>query len=108
MGEFQSICRQSDLVEGLGRTFYRDDKAIAIFLIEGQVYAIDDTCPHMGASLSSGFVENGCVTCPWHFWRFRINDGAWAENPKLGIATYPVRIENGEVQVSLDSKKSNE
>jgi nitrite reductase (NADH) small subunit/3-phenylpropionate/trans-cinnamate dioxygenase ferredoxin subunit len=65
------------------------------------VHVIDDTCPHMGASLGSGFVENGNVTCPWHFWRFRLADGAWADNPRMGVACYPVRVEGDDVLVQL-------
>jgi nitrite reductase (NADH) small subunit/3-phenylpropionate/trans-cinnamate dioxygenase ferredoxin subunit len=101
MAEFQTVCRVGDLAEGLGRTFYLGKKPIAVFLVEGKVYAIDDTCPHMGASLGSGFVENGTVTCPWHFWRFRIADGKWADNPRMGVDCYPARIEGDAVQVQL-------
>ena len=56
-------------------------------------------CPHMGASLSGGVIENGVVTCPWHAWRFRLTDGAWADNPRIKIGCYPVRVEGDEVQV---------
>lgn len=101
MAEYQTLCKLSDLAEGLGRTFYVGDLALAAFLIEGKVYVIDDTCPHMGASLGSGFVENGNVTCPWHFWRFRLTDGAWADNPRMGVKNYPARIEGDEVRVQL-------
>ena len=101
MAEFFTVCKVSELAEGLGRTVYVAEKAIALFLVEGQIHAIDDTCPHMGASLGSGFVEGGTVTCPWHFWRFRLRDGAWADNPRLGISCYPVRVVGGDVQVEL-------
>jgi nitrite reductase (NADH) small subunit len=104
---FQTVCRTNDLAEGLGRTFYMGEKAIALFQIDGKHYAIDDTCPHMGASLGSGFVENGTVTCPWHFWRFRLTDGAWADNPKLGIGCYPVRVDGDEVQINLPDAGPN-
>jgi nitrite reductase (NADH) small subunit/3-phenylpropionate/trans-cinnamate dioxygenase ferredoxin subunit len=101
MGEFQTVCRIGDLAEGVGHTVYVGEKAIAIFLFEGNYFAIDDTCPHMGASLGSGFVENGTVTCPWHFWRFQLSDGKWADNPRLGISCYPVRVVGEEVQVQI-------
>src|SRR5262245_16100531 len=104
MPGFRSVCKLTDLAEGFGRTFYLDDRPIAVFLIEGRVFAIDDTCPHMGASLGSGFVENGNVTCPWHFWRFRIKDGTWADNPRMGVACYAVRVECDDVQVQLPAK----
>jgi nitrite reductase (NADH) small subunit/3-phenylpropionate/trans-cinnamate dioxygenase ferredoxin subunit len=74
-------------------------KEVAIFNVNGQFFAIDDTCPHMGASLSSGFVEDGCVTCPWHAWRFRLTDGAWADSPRVKIGSYPVHIVGDEIQL---------
>jgi nitrite reductase (NADH) small subunit/3-phenylpropionate/trans-cinnamate dioxygenase ferredoxin subunit len=102
MPEFQTVCRIGDLAEGVGRTFFVDDQPIAVFLIAGTVFAIDDTCPHMGASLGSGFIDGETVVCPWHFWRFRLTDGRWADNPKLGIGCYSVRVIDGNVQIQMD------
>lgn len=101
MEDYQTVCRVSELAESIGRTVYVKDTPIALFRIDGTIHAIDDTCPHMGASLASGFVENGMVTCPWHFWRFRIADGKWADNPRLGIHCYAVRVVGEEVQVQV-------
>jgi nitrite reductase (NADH) small subunit/3-phenylpropionate/trans-cinnamate dioxygenase ferredoxin subunit len=98
---YQTVCRVSDIAEGMGHTVYAGDKAIALFCVGGKYFAIDDTCPHMGASLGSGFVEGGTVTCPWHFWRFRLSDGTWADNPKLGIGCYAVRVVGEDVQVDI-------
>jgi nitrite reductase (NADH) small subunit len=105
MAEFQTVCTIDDLPEGLGRTFWVDDKPIALFRVNSEVYAIDDTCPHMGASLGSGFVENDTVTCPWHFWRFRLADGKWADNPRLGIGSYPARVVGNDVQIQIITTK---
>ena len=55
----------------------------------------------MGAALSGGHVENGHVHCPWHAWRFRLSDGAWADNSKLKIASYPVVVENKQIMVEM-------
>ena len=101
MAEFQTVCRVGELAEGQGKTVVLGPKLIALFLEQGQYFAIDDVCPHMGASLSGGYVEQGIVTCPWHAWRFRLCDGAWADNlrGKLRIGCYPVRVVGDEVQV---------
>jgi nitrite reductase (NADH) small subunit/3-phenylpropionate/trans-cinnamate dioxygenase ferredoxin subunit len=101
MAEFRTVCRAGDIPEGEGKTLSVGDKIIAVFRDGGQFYAIDDTCLHMGASLSGGYVENGIVTCPWHAWRFRLRDGAWADNPRVSIGCYAVRVEGDEVQVQL-------
>jgi nitrite reductase (NADH) small subunit len=101
MAEFHTVCRVGDVPEGEGRTVEVRNKLIAVFCQGGTYYAIDDVCPHMGASLSGGYVENGIVTCPWHAWRFRLADGAWADSPRIKIGCYPVRVENGVVQVEI-------
>ena len=101
MSEFHTVCKFHDLKTGEGKTVAVGPKLVALFLIDGVVHAIDDTCPHMGASLSGGYVESGIVTCPWHAWRFRLSDGAWADAPRVKIGCYEVRVEGGQVQVRV-------
>jgi nitrite reductase (NADH) small subunit/3-phenylpropionate/trans-cinnamate dioxygenase ferredoxin subunit len=101
MAGFHPVCRVGDLAEGEGRTVEVGNKLIAVFCDHGRLFAIDDVCPHMGASLSGGYVEDGIVTCPWHAWRFRLADGAWADNPRIKIGSYPVRVVGEEVQVQV-------
>jgi nitrite reductase (NADH) small subunit len=101
MAEFKTVCRLGDLREGEGRAVEVDNKLIAVFRDQGSFYAIDDICPHMGASLSDGFVTDGIVTCPWHAWRFRLADGAWADNPRLKTGCYSVRVEGDDIQVLI-------
>lgn len=103
MAEFRTVCQVSDLAEGQGRAFKVQDRLIAVFLHQGQYFAIDDVCPHMGAALSDGYVEEGVVTCPWHAWRFQLCDGAWMDYPKgkTRVGSYPVRVQDGQVQVQM-------
>jgi nitrite reductase (NADH) small subunit len=108
MGDFQTVCRVGDLGEGEALTAEVDGRLIAVFRHQDQFFAIDDVCPHMGASLSGGLVENGVVTCPWHAWRFRLADGAWADYPKIKIGCYPVRVQGDEVQVQVGSTPAEE
>jgi nitrite reductase (NADH) small subunit len=101
MADFQTVCKAADIAEGEGKTVQLGKKLIAVFRADGQFHAIDDVCPHMGASLSGGYLEKGIVTCPWHAWRFRITDGAWADNPRIKIGCYPVRVEGEDVQIQV-------
>ena len=63
-------------------TYTVGERLVAVFLSDGEYHAIDDLCPHMGALLGAGEVCDGVVTCPWHAWRFRVADCAWADNPR--------------------------
>jgi nitrite reductase (NADH) small subunit/3-phenylpropionate/trans-cinnamate dioxygenase ferredoxin subunit len=101
MAEFQTVCRVGDLPTGEARAVEVAGKLIAVFHEGDGYFAIDDVCPHMGASLSGGYVEKGIVTCPWHAWRFRLADGAWADNPRIKIGCFPVRVVGDEIQVQV-------
>ena len=48
---------------------------IALFKLEGKIYALDNACPHMGGPLGEGEIEDEVVTCPWHGWQFDIKNG---------------------------------
>jgi nitrite reductase (NADH) small subunit/3-phenylpropionate/trans-cinnamate dioxygenase ferredoxin subunit len=102
MSTFHTVCKTQDLPEGESKTVVIGKKLIALFHAQGKHFAIDDVCPHMGASLSGGHVEEGIVTCPWHAWRFRLADGAWADNPRVKIGCYPVRIEGEQIQIQIE------
>jgi nitrite reductase (NADH) small subunit/3-phenylpropionate/trans-cinnamate dioxygenase ferredoxin subunit len=99
---WRTVCRVGELADGEGKTVTVGGQLIAVFHVQGQYYAIDDTCPHMGASLSGGYVEDGIVTCAWHAWRFRLRDGVWADNPRIKIGSYDVRVEGEAVQVRVE------
>jgi nitrite reductase (NADH) small subunit/3-phenylpropionate/trans-cinnamate dioxygenase ferredoxin subunit len=101
MAEFHTVAVVGDIPEGQAAAFEINGKLIAVFNVDGQYHAIDDVCPHMGASLAGGEVASGVVTCPWHAWRFRVTDGTWVNNPKLKIGCYPVRVEGNEIQVQV-------
>ena len=107
MGTLHKVCRVGELKDGESGTLAVNRKVIAIFRVGDQYFAIDNMCPHMGAELSGGFVEDGIVTCPWHYWRFRLQDGAWADNPRIKIGCYPVHIVGDEIQVELPDPPSN-
>ena len=102
MSEFITVAKVGAIPEGEGGTFAIGDKLVAVFNRGGTFHAIDDLCPHMGASLGAGQVdEEGAVVCPWHAWRFDICDGTWRDNPRLKIPAYTVRVVGDEIQVQL-------
>lgn len=99
MPQWFDLCQVDSIKDGDAKSFEVNGKAIGVFHTAGEFKAIDDYCPHMGAPLSSGHVEDGIVTCPWHAWRFRLEDGAWADNPRIKIGCYKLQIADGRLQV---------
>jgi len=75
-----------------------DRRRIALVRRGDDYFAIDDTCPHEGASLSQGRVLGGEIVCPLHAARFLIHSGEVTGGPaRKNLSTYPVRIEGEEI-----------
>jgi nitrite reductase (NADH) small subunit len=98
---FVPVARAGDIPAGEGRTFEVSGRLVAVFFDGERYSAIDDLCPHMGASLGSGPFIDGVVTCPWHAWRFRVSDGAWCDNAKLRVDVFDVRVAEGRIEVRV-------
>ena len=97
---FVTVAKVGEIPEGEGASFQVGERLVAVFNHAGQYLAIDDLCPHMGASLGAGYLdEERIVTCPWHAWRFNACTGKWADNPRLGVDTFQVRVLGNEIQV---------
>lgn len=101
--DFQTVAKVAAIPDGEGRSFAVNGRMIAVFKRDGEYFAINDSCPHMGASLASGYLDGSEVICPWHAWRFCVKDGLWLDNPKSKVRTetFAVRIQGDEIQVSL-------
>ena len=104
LNKFPSGTRKIVKVEG---------RNIGIFNIEGDFYALRNSCPHQGAPLCLGPVrgmmtsqkpqeynyerDGEILVCPWHRWEFDIKTGKSVFNPhKLKVKTYPVTVEKEE------------
>ena len=75
---------------------------IAVFrTAEGQVFAIEDHCPHKGGPLSQGIVHGTRVSCPLHDWTVELETGIAVAPDEGGTVCYPVRIEDETVLVEL-------
>lgn len=98
---FHPVVRMGDIPVGEGRTFEVAGRLIAVFFDGTAYHAMDDLCPHMGASLGSGPFTDGCVTCPWHAWRFTVADGSWCDNPALKVDVFPTRLSGDMVEVQV-------
>jgi len=110
MGRNVRVCSVEQIPPGTAKMVKVKGKPIAVFNLNGRFYATDDTCPHEGGPLSSGFIEGETITCPWHGATFHIISGKTLEPPageKLvppvdkGVSCYPVRVVNAELEIEI-------
>ncbi|MFV1963756.1 MAG: Rieske (2Fe-2S) protein [Acidimicrobiia bacterium] len=101
MSDFVFVAKVGSIPEGQAETFTVGGRLVAVFNDGGAYYALDDACPHMGASLAAGPLSDGIVVCPWHAWRFCVRDGSWCDDPSLKADCFEVRVEGDEIQVRV-------
>jgi nitrite reductase (NADH) small subunit/3-phenylpropionate/trans-cinnamate dioxygenase ferredoxin subunit len=99
---FVKVATVAEVPPGTGKQAKVGDKTLALFNVNGSFYAIDDTCPHRGASLAEGTLEGHEVVCPWHAAVFDVTSGAHLSPPaRSDVACYKVQVVGDEVQVDV-------
>jgi 3-phenylpropionate/trans-cinnamate dioxygenase ferredoxin subunit len=97
-----TVARLSELVPGRGVSVLANGRRLALFLVEGRCYAIDDNCTHRTTPLSEGSCFGTEVICPLHGARFDLATGEHRSPPaKTGVRAYAVLVEGDEVQVEV-------
>jgi nitrite reductase/ring-hydroxylating ferredoxin subunit len=92
-------------VQAAGRlAVHLDGHAMALFVWNGRVYAVDNRCPHMGFPLDRGSVADGILTCHWHHARFDLAGGGTFDQFADDVRAYPVDVRDGDVYVDLSPR----
>lgn len=97
----QTVANLEDIPEKEGYLFRSGPYQIALFRTGEIVSALDNTCPHAGASLSNGYTDGKIVACPWHCWEFDCRTGEGLTVEGMDVDTFQVVIEEGVVKVEL-------
>jgi len=101
MAEFVIVAKLSELDPGIAKAVEVNGKAIAVFNVNGKIFATDNTCLHQGGPLGEGMLEGNVVTCPWHMWQYNVCTGENLEDSLLKLETYPVQVEGGDIKVAV-------
>lgn len=99
------VCLARDLPDGAARHVKVGKNDIAVVRIGGEVFALSNVCRHAFAPLSEGYTDGYHLVCPWHGWRYDVRDGS-TDHPNADVRTFPARIEDGEVLVTVPLSKS--
>ena len=94
---YRKAAAVADIPLGGGIKVTIDDDDLALFNSGGEFYAISDCCPHRGAPLSEGFLEQDKGFCPLHCFDFNLETGECGVASHLSVATYPTKVEDGDV-----------
>jgi nitrite reductase (NADH) small subunit len=100
MGEFIEVAYINEIPENGSKVVYYNGEKVALFNLNGDIHAIQNTCPHAGGPLGEGSLEESIITCPWHGWQFDVKDGVSPVNPNAKVAKFNVLIDGDKIKIS--------
>lgn len=101
------VAPAEDLDRGKPLQGFVEGVAVMVVRQDGQLRALADRCTHRGGPLSEGRLLDGCIECPWHGSRFRLDEGSIERGPATqGQPVYQVRLHDGWVQVRRDEERT--
>lgn len=96
------VARFDEIPVGEGLPITVGERELALFLDGRELRCLRDSCPHRGAALSEGHVQDGEVVCPWHGWRYSLSDGECSTLPGSAAAeTFEVERRGDEVWIRI-------
>ena len=102
MAEFRTVGHAEDVPLDEARAFTVDQKVVAVARTKEGWHAFDDTCTHQRCSLSEGEIYEDVIVCPCHGSEFALATGEVMNGPAdEPVQTYEVRVEGGELQISI-------
>ena len=90
MARWVKIAEIGDVAPGAGRAFEVEGYSIAVFNVDGKLYAIDDSCPHQGSSLAAGSLEGCVVTCRSHGMKVNVTGGEQQSGAGMNVRCFPL------------------
>lgn len=94
---YYKVARTADVPGGNGLAVRLGRDEIGVFRLGAEYLAISNLCPHRGAPLSEGYLEQERVFCPWHCFDFHLRTGESTIAPHLCVTTYPVKVDGDEI-----------
>ena len=103
MSNFVSVAKASEFDDQPAKCVKVAGKTVALFKLDDEFFAIDDTCTHEGGPLSEGNIEGDEIECPWHGAHFNIKTGKVILDPaEEDVNTYDVRLSGDMIEIDVD------
>jgi 3-phenylpropionate/trans-cinnamate dioxygenase ferredoxin subunit len=101
---FVSVLDLKELDEGKMKLVTVEGTPVLLIKQKGQIFAINNRCPHMACALSGGVLDGFVIVCPCHDWRFNIETGEYEDEPFFQLTKYDWKIEAGRIWVKLEEE----
>jgi 3-phenylpropionate/trans-cinnamate dioxygenase ferredoxin subunit len=104
MSDFVPVLEEKELQEGAMKLVSVEGSPVLLIKQSGQIFAIDNRCPHMGCAFSGGNLEGLVIVCPCHEWRFNLKTGEYEDEPTIKLTIYEHKIISGKICVKIEEE----
>jgi nitrite reductase/ring-hydroxylating ferredoxin subunit len=94
---FLKVAKLSEVPDNSAIEVMVGGQPYAICRTGGAGYALDGVCPHRGGPLGGGQIHDGHIVCPYHLWEFDCRTGEYDLDPARRVATFEVKVEDGDI-----------
>jgi len=101
MDNFVAVLDEKELTEGTMKLVRVDGLPILLIKQSGQIFVIDNRCPHMACGFAGGTLDGMIIICPCHDWRFNLKTGEYEDDPSMKLLIYEWKIESGKIWVKV-------
>lgn len=101
---FIPVLQEKELKEGTMKLIRVEGYPVLLIKQLGQIFAIDNRCPHMACGFSGGTLEGDAIICPCHDWRFNLKTGEYEADPSMKLTSYQWKIKSGKICVKIDEE----
>ncbi|NJS14427.1 MAG: Rieske 2Fe-2S domain-containing protein [Sphingopyxis sp.] len=104
MDGFQRVAQIDEVPPGKSKIVTVNDRPLALFNVEGKLYAIHNSCPHEGGPLIEGRLKGYVIACPWHDLAFDIRNGQGTDGGGYCVGSYEVRVDGNDILIGSRRK----
>ncbi|MBO6516121.1 MAG: ferric reductase-like transmembrane domain-containing protein [Bacteroidia bacterium] len=95
------VCRVDEIENDRAKLFTYQGERIAVFKYNGKISAVNNVCRHQGGPLSEGKIIDGCITCPWHGYQYRPEDGQSPPPFTEKVETYSLKLKGNDIYIMV-------
>lgn len=101
---FVPVLEEKELQNGIMKLVSVEGTPILFIRQKGEIFAINNRCPHMACGFSGGTLDGMVIVCPCHDWRFDLRTGENEDEPSFTLTKYDWKIESGKIWVKLEEE----
>jgi 3-phenylpropionate/trans-cinnamate dioxygenase ferredoxin subunit len=103
---FVPVLDEKELVEGKMKLVSVEGTPILFIKKLGEIFVMNNRCPHMACGLSGGTLDGLVIVCPCHDWRFDLITGEYEEGPGFKLTKYDLKIKSGKIWIKIEEDET--